>query len=170
MRGKRIVRFCSSVDRRITPAHAGKTVARSTNSAYCSDHPRACGENCHDVELAGAVAGSPPRMRGKRFVNHAHNSFLRITPAHAGKTGGCSHNSRAHEDHPRACGENASQIADAKWLTGSPPRMRGKRMFCGIIGLTTSGSPPRMRGKRVCLRSLLAPPRITPAHAGKTSL
>ena len=51
--------------RRITPAHAGKTVLPVAPIRRITDHPRACGENswprirCHNLN------GSPPRMRGK---------------------------------------------------------------------------------------------------------
>ena len=33
------------------------------------------------------LSGSPPRMRGKREVETVVMSQIRITPAHAGKTG-----------------------------------------------------------------------------------
>ena len=52
------------------------------------------------------------------------------------------------EDHPRGCGENAQEIINAKWDTGSPPRMRGKPVERTEIGKIS---------------------RITPADAGKTS-
>ena len=34
---------------RITPAHAGKTTAALSPSAFWSDHPRACGENTSEM-------------------------------------------------------------------------------------------------------------------------
>ena len=51
-------------------------------------------------------------------------------------------------DHPRACGENDRQ---------------GRR------DCHRSGSPPRMRGKLSKAKNCFTPPRITPAHAGKTA-
>ena len=45
MRGKRSPRGCGGVQRRITPAHAGKTSAWKTLRICVKDHPRACGEN-----------------------------------------------------------------------------------------------------------------------------
>ena len=56
---------------------------------------------------------------------------------------------RGERDHPRACGENQ-------------PTMR--------ISDVSLGSPPRMRGKRVYPFTELSPFGITPAHAGKTLL
>ena len=93
------------------------------------------------------IQGSPPRMRGK------HCAFIRtpigvgITPADAGKTMSALNASVIVWDHPRGCGEN------------------------GLTGVTANlelGSPPRMRGKRVFVPQLLAVRGITPADAGKT--
>ena len=73
---------------------------------------------------------------------------------------------------------------------GSPPRMRGKVLFCplscfqfkdhprvcgekisGTTLITTQqGSPPRMRGKAPSLRERLHWHRITPAYAGKSGI
>ena len=88
-------------------------------------------------------------MRGKRPMNAEYIPHVRITPADAGKTGGCSHNSRAHEDHPRGCGENRDVAVSVAVKQGSPPRMRGKRC------------QDRKQNRRS---------RITPADAGKTLL
>ena len=45
MRGKPSIKALPSVLKRITPAHAGKTLCGSGNAGGLSDHPRACGEN-----------------------------------------------------------------------------------------------------------------------------
>ena len=71
----------------------------------------------------------------------------RITPAHAGKTFRPLHSSRGFQDHPRACGENFTDVADAAGAVGSPPRMRGKP------------------SAKIDVRKTVG---ITPAHAGKT--
>ena len=50
----------------ITPACAGKTLARFKKGVIPWDHPRVCGKN---DELFGDIAkyvGSPPRVREKR--------------------------------------------------------------------------------------------------------
>ena len=87
-------------------------------------------------------------MRGKRTSPLPAPRACRITPAHAGKTSYYgSQRLQKPEDHPRACGEN----------------------ICGCAAFAVlSGSPPRMRGKRVPLRLQRRQTRITPAHAGKT--
>ena len=113
-----------------------------------ADHPRACGENPFFVKKTCAPIGSPPRMRGKLrlFVNDSDG--IRITPAHAGKTFGITKITGLESDHPRACGENASNAIKS------------------AVGF---GSPPRMRGKLFYQATYIFPRRITPAHAGKTS-
>ena len=86
MRGKPVVSSLICRCRRITPAHAGKTY-RAKNASYNNqDHPRACGENAARRCLVAVNMGSPPRMRGKLITQKAKSLFLRITPAHAGKT------------------------------------------------------------------------------------
>ena len=67
MRGKHRVFGEGTADMRITPAHAGKTLAVLRAQTPLTDHPRACGENIRDHKNNGAGVGSPPRMRGKRF-------------------------------------------------------------------------------------------------------
>ena len=72
----------------ITPAHAGKTGKCLESVPKAWDHPRACGENQTTDRGKGQFAGSPPRMRGKHDNGDKRITQPRITPAHAGKTGG----------------------------------------------------------------------------------
>ena len=111
------------------------------------DHPRACGENTTRITSRSVRGGSPPRVRGKRFLGVVHCVTLRITPARAGKTNSGSATAEYRRDHPRACGENYND--DPK--------------SCG-----DEGSPPRVRGKLADLEIALWLAGITPARAGKT--
>ena len=147
MRGKPLFMALLAFSGRITPAHAGKTEEFKPAVITMSDHPRACGENIANRLLSAGLPGSPPRMRGKLSVASACVAPARITPAHAGKTPQKVSRRSAAPDHPRACGEN---IAFYHFLNGK------------------GGSPPRMRGKPRQRRPRRRPPRITPAHAGKT--
>ena len=114
-----------------------------------SDHPRACGENFPHLLTLHHNLGSPPRMRGKLNPRKYFTRKARITPAHAGKTS-AGHKPRASiKDHPRACGEN---------------------LCVPVTSQFSFGSPPRMRGKLIAAAERAAQERITPAHAGKTSL
>ena len=86
MRGKPTKKMCPAPCIRITPAHAGKTIAASNISPSVQDHPRACGENAFLANLSRLRPGSPPRMRGKHGFELDRPKPYRITPAHAGKT------------------------------------------------------------------------------------
>ena len=148
MRGKPLRAWLSGFDRRITPAHAGKTLSSLLRSRFTKDHPRACGENPSFPMMEQSKAGSPPRMRGKRHPFQLALFQLRITPAHAGKTSESFGGLKSQPDHPRACGENGSAEQAAR---------------------SVSGSPPRMRGKHLAEPAAADSVRITPAHAGKTA-
>ena len=88
MRGKPVHLPCRAGQRRITPAHAGKTSYSFRRAAKPADHPRACGENGLHRPRFDKFLGSPPRMRGKRKQYLGQKNEPRITPAHAGKTTG----------------------------------------------------------------------------------
>ena len=132
----------------ITPAHAGKTSSGLPQATLRRDHPRACGENRSLPLKQKSIPGSPPRMRGKLDRRLYRCLKVRITPAHAGKTGRSAWHFTAARDHPRACGENSLELAPKAFIVGSPPRMRGKLHV---------------------LQRLHTRAGITPAHAGKTS-
>ena len=106
MRGKQIGIQYTSVARRITPAHAGKTNIFIVIKYQHADHPRACGENADLSNPNIMTEGSPPRMRGKPCFEDADRAVRRITPAHAGKTTPDKIYTVWQPDHPRACGEN----------------------------------------------------------------
>ena len=53
----------------ITPAYAGKRIKLRKRHSICGDHPRVCGEKLRIVEVGRVKEGSPPRMRGKVFVD-----------------------------------------------------------------------------------------------------
>ena len=147
MRGKPLRWNGRKTLRRITPAHAGKTLRPLPGTRRTSDHPRACGENEQKHYESNVNTGSPPRMRGKRSGCRRGVGQRRITPAHAGKTDAIITIVVTNWDHPRACGENKGICWRQFHNNGSPPRMRGKpirRVHDDIVE------------------------RITPAHAGKT--
>ena len=133
--------------RRITPADAGKTGGHRPQNPDCRDHPRGCGENGLLTKLFRVVAGSPPRMRGKQYMQDPERLSHGITPADAGKTKVPVLTICLVSDHPRGCGENSVAKQKRAAAQGSPPRMRGK--------LRHSHSCSMFNG-------------ITPADAGKT--
>ena len=147
MRGKHSPRGYGGVQRRITPAYAGKTRIKPCLLGLKRDHPRVCGENYKNLHTAYHITGSPPRMRGKREALTDPEILKRITPAYAGKTPCSASGSPAAKDHPRVCGENGLDLHECRVRGGSPPRMRGKPRSHFSISLSR---------------------RITPAYAGKT--
>ena len=149
MRGKPTVSEPAGKTIGITPADAGKTPLWLYVSGLFWDHPRGCGENENLFLQIPTVAGSPPRMRGKRIDAGQLIAVTRITPADAGKTGVRSVSFLGGKDHPRGCGKNSRMGKKDSRGLGSPPRMRGKQGF------------PFAN----CVRR-----RITPADAGKTTI
>ena len=95
----------------IIPAHAGNTYIHGSRFSHRRDHPRACGE--HDVGSRSSVMlqGSSPRMRGTRSSDSAQPLRVGIIPAHAGNTASSSETFHPDRDHPRACGEHTSRLA-----------------------------------------------------------
>ena len=147
MRGKHATVGMVDFPRRIIPAHAGQTGARTPYRGQSADHPRACGANDVHGLAVSRRGGSSPRMRGKHFFAVLKRVVQRIIPAHAGQTKfGLPVRLRV-PDHPRACGANLKLTTSSYCAIGSSPRMRGKRAY-----------EPREH-----IRS-----RIIPAHAGQT--
>ena len=123
-----------------------------------------CGEKLSPAGAARLPLGSPPRVRGKDIGFFGRFYTLRITPACAGKRLVTLHKSRLHKDHPRVCGEKPTSRLPAFFLSGSPPRVRGKvRLFLGhgvdrgitpaCAGKSTAGWPTSMASRdhpRVC--------------------
>ena len=91
--------------------------------------------------------GSSPLTRGKRFISSLVTLWLRLIPAHAGKTACECPDADGGGAHPRSRGENINTWGGANTMSGSSPLTRGK----------PGGTPVR-------------PPPIglIPAHAGKT--
>ena len=110
------------------------------------DHPRVCGEKSTGQWHQISAVGSPPRVRGKEYLDNPDSHVVGITPACAGKSGVSYVSSAASGDHPRVCGEKMLTVPFSPELLGSPPRVRGK-----VLPM-----PWRVKASR-----------ITPACAGK---
>ncbi len=133
----------------ITPAHAGSTRPSSMTPGMSRDHPRSRGEHVVPVLLVAGAVGSPPLTRGALSSQVSTPRTIRITPAHAGSTLPAVPGAFSSRDHPRSRGEHSSPPRDLQLTGGSPPLTRGA---------------PRHRN------AAQWPARITPAHAGSTSL
>ena len=187
MRGKVCIIQPIVIDRRITPAYAGKSGAIVFGAFKLRDHPRLCGEKNIFRQYEFGIIGSPPPMRGKVPRSSVILDCVRITPAYAGKSGIVHAECENLWDHPRLCGEKGTGAFEALCTQGSPPPMRGKAKLsvlgdprcqdhprlCGekttehFPNRFPTGSPPPMRGKDGCKGIEAAETGITPAYAGK---
>ena len=86
MRGKPPSRPSPPLPGRNIPAYAGKTRSTPNFDFMYAEHPRVCGENCHDLWGWCGLAGTSPRMRGKHVVPLIDKEWGRNIPAYAGKT------------------------------------------------------------------------------------
>ena len=105
MRGKGISNLQKEIQRRITPAYAGKRYAGCDFGNVQRDHPRLCGEKLLSIFQKSNHLGSPPPMRGKGNWTRRSTTSMRITPAYAGKSVAGVAVMALGQDHPRLCGE-----------------------------------------------------------------
>ena len=105
------------------------------------------GEKSSHPQSVDPILGSPPRRRGKGLWLVSGPVGPGITPAWAGKSSVVSGSARCARDHPRVGGEKFAEDRGGNFVSGSPPRGRGKVPPC-------AGLPPLLR--------------ITPAWAGKS--
>ena len=157
------------LDRRNTPARAGKTKTSLIAATTLEKHPRPCGEDSRSMYMTSAVLETPPPVRGRLPPTARRTSIL--------------------WKHPRPCGEDhpAARFHACPWET--PPPVRG-RLGITPLGLAGIGNTPARAGKterrryvqkrirkhpRPCgedrVHPRLRPYRMgnTPARAGKTT-
>ena len=146
-RGKHALAARSSVQVRLIPAHAGKTLQVDRARRQPGAHPRSRGENCGRCESVWRAHGSSPLTRGKPTETAQSARFPRLIPAHAGKTCTPHKPGGAVQAHPRSRGENTPLASLRALLGGSSPLTRGKRRGGAPLGRLA---------------------RLIPAHAGKT--
>ena len=91
---------------RTIPTRVGKTIRRTSDGRYVSDHPHAGGENPMFMVEESAVDGPSPRGWGKLRARPFPHPRRRTIPTRVGKTSSF-HRSHSHPpDHPHAGGEN----------------------------------------------------------------
>ena len=131
----------------LIPAHAGKTLHHPGCTKMRPAHPRSRGENAPLPHFPWLVKGSSPLTRGKHVALVVHELADRLIPAHAGKTLGWHQDLDQQRAHPRSRGENGPDAP---------------------LGILRAGSSPLTRGKQAPTMIGRGPPRLIPAHAGKT--
>ena len=187
-RGKHSDETLSFHPARLIPAHAGKTVSRTSTVKRVRAHPRSRGENSALAISPGTNVGSSPLTRGKRDPPADRTNRRGLIPAHAGKTDLRPSRSAPWAAHPRSRGENHSAIRRAESWSGSSPLTRGKPavaprprrdywLIPAHAGKTDAALPRplRKRGSSPLTRGKLGPEvaegrrgGLIPAHAGKT--
>ena len=153
VRGK-LARLAAQYDaRRLIPACAGKTATKQSPSSSERAHPRVCGENSIAIETLSPVIGSSPRVRGKQEGTNQMTQSTGLIPACAGKTIRGSRRRGDGPAHPRVCGENQTHAVSLNRITGSSPRVRGKReisrrsiLVCGLIPACAGKTTGEQRG------------------------
>ena len=133
---------------RITPAWAGKSRRHAESRTKSKDHPRVGGEKLKQRMCSTAIAGSPPRGRGKDKLNVREDFAPGITPAWAGKSISQTSTMKPARDHPRVGGEKAGFADNVFDVAGSPPRGRGKADKDDVSGLDL-GITPAWAGKSI---------------------
>ena len=106
-----------------------------------------CGEKGSAINKQSELEGSPPRVRGKVTPVPCTRTKSRITPACAGKSTLPRRGSASQQDHPRVCGEKAEKKRFVWDSSGSPPRVRGKGLYC-VCGYFYARITPACAGKR----------------------
>ena len=127
-RGKGVCPYLLSFGHGITPAWAGKRVARRCAPLRGRDHPRMGGEKAKNPQVC--LAG------------------LRITPAWAGKSSEKNIVQMNLKDHPRMGGEKYDWNDQNHGPSGSPPHGRGKASIL-LEPLNLLGITPAWAGKRL---------------------
>ena len=129
VRGKPSSKLNPRLFRGLIPACAGKTVSFQGMNALKPAHPRVCGENWKLFLIRRNEMGSSPRVRGKPFLFPSRRLKLGLIPACAGKTVRKPAPPLIQTAHPRVCGENFLIPLKTFVMTGSSPRVRGKRLL-----------------------------------------
>ena len=116
----------ATANRRLIPAHAGKTAAPPPPISTRTAHPRSRGENSRRILSGVLPPGSSPLTRGKLITITLRVRQVRLIPAHAGKT---------------------LRVLESAANRTAHPRSRGENLKCGCLGVAVLGSSPLTRGK-----------------------
>ena len=141
----RVVRLLVDIERPI-PAGAGEPLPVSRPNASIEAYPRGCGGARYEDEVAAALHGLSPRVRGSLGGKLLAVTEPRPIPAGAGEPLRPRSRSTRDRAYPRGCGGAA---------------------FAWIGTLLTQGLSPRVRGSLLLLTRRDRGPRPIPAGAGE---
>ena len=153
---------------RFTPTCVGKACSPSCCWRSCPVHPHVCGEGPTRLTTAAALAGSPPRVWGRRRYGKCLDVHRRFTPTCVGKAWSSPASTPGTPVHPHVCGEGGPE----------PPQADEPDRFTPTcVGKATARPPPCPRpsvhphvcgeGVRPRRHRQAAPLRFTPTCVGK---
>jgi hypothetical protein len=118
--------------------------------------PRACGDDDRPPPQGADGQGEPPRVRGRRDELDDRSCWWRRTPARAGATAASTTRSCRWPENPRACGDDCAMSSSSRWLSGEPPRVRGRHDACAASVADVRRTPARAgtTGRGRCVRCL----------------
>ena len=152
-----------------TPTCVGKTTSAQQAIARREVHPHVCGENFEARVCEPLLAGSPPRVWGKRGGGGGRRKWRRGSPPRVwGK--------RCVRPYPDRLGWFTPTCVGKTSLNGSSeailavhPHVCGENHIGRGLYVPTDGSPPRVWGKHEVPETTYRLGRFTPTCVGKTA-
>ena len=114
--------------RRSIPAGAGEPSTPHQSPLSAAVYPRGCGGTDHTKDLARAVRGLSPRVRGNPVERVTESTETRSIPAGAGEPRPARPRRPAGGVYPRGCGGTAFHSGISPCGDGLSPRVRGNRV------------------------------------------
>ena len=120
MRGKAFDPSLIILNKRITPAYAGKREFRRVQTLLHQDHPRLCGEKSAEIMAEHDAEGITPAYAGKRVPKIPQTQRTRDHPRLCGKRAVSGISLALTWDHPRLCGEKTKKIPKQRYFFHQP--------------------------------------------------
>ena len=127
VRSRRAVAHDTRVEAGITSACAEQTRSCNTPRPRYRDHLRVCGADTYANAEQAERAGSPPRVRSRRWCRVRGRATGGITSACAEQTKPEAKTGVVYWDHLRVCGADSAFHWNQENVPGSPPRVRSRQ-------------------------------------------
>ena len=151
-----------------SPRVRGRRANKGAGHVGHGAHPRVCGADSPCAFATASADGSSPRVRGRRWQTATKSRCPRLIPACAGQTGHGLLRCDVSGAHPRVCGADEWDTTQDLDVTGSSPRVRGRRRSAAVAR-RLRGLIPACAGQtpmpRVLWRRVRAHPRVCGADA-----
>lgn len=151
---------------RTTPASAGRTRSPTYPSSGPWDHPRVCRENTSGWTDRPGCGQRTPRVRGELRAHRARAAQQWTTPAYAGRTLSPTRSRSGSTDHPPCAGRTRrrTRTSSSPW---DHPACVGKTVKPSDPKVYVTGPPPRARGRQPQSPVPQHPVRTTPRARGR---